>query len=62
MRRNFGERYFRDCPKRGLSDAPRMDSAAMRKAKWIEKGRSGSPYGSVAYPSEPFQTVYPRRS
>jgi hypothetical protein len=37
----FGESPFRDCPKRGLSNAPKVDSDAMRKPKWVEKSLLG---------------------
>jgi hypothetical protein len=28
---------WRDCPKRGTSNAPKVDWDAMRKSKWVEK-------------------------
>jgi hypothetical protein len=34
---DFREFPFRDCPKRGTSNAPKVDWDAMRKSKWVEK-------------------------
>ena len=36
---------YRNCPKRGLSDAPKVDLAALGRAKWVEKGLLGGPWG-----------------
>jgi hypothetical protein len=32
---------WRDCPKKGLSNAPKVDWDAMRKSKWVEKSLLG---------------------
>src|SRR3712207_7668872 len=37
---NFGEFTFRDCPKRGTSNASAVDLAGIRTPKWAEIGRA----------------------
>ena len=33
--------FVRDCPKRGQSNAPKVDSDVMRRSKWYEKSLLG---------------------
>jgi hypothetical protein len=40
---NFREFTFRDCPKRGLSKAPKVDSDVMRRTKRAEESIHGGP-------------------
>src|SRR5215212_7429319 len=57
---NFAEFTFRNYPQRGPSDAPRVYLAAMRMAKWGEKGLPGGPWGYATDASEAFRTASPR--
>src|SRR5918994_7487700 len=48
---------FRDCPKRGASNAQPINLARMRQAKWTEKPLCGDSRGQTASASEAFRTV-----
>src|SRR5918994_4336501 len=50
---------FRDCPKRGASNAQPINLARMRQAKWTEKPLCGDSRGQTASASEAFRTVSP---
>src|SRR3712207_7645189 len=51
----------RYCPKRGTSNAPSVDLAGVRRAKWTEKPTFDDPQGYAAGASEAFRTVSQKR-
>ena len=51
------ENPFGNCPKRGLSNVPTIDSAGIRRAKWVEKSLIGGPCGYAMGAPEAFRTV-----
>ena len=48
---------LRNCPKRGVSNALPVALGRIRRPKWVEKCRFGSPRGYAAGSSGPFRTV-----
>src|SRR5215211_2861363 len=56
---NFRECGFRNCPKRGMSNAPTVNLAGIRRGRWTEKLFFGGRQGYVAGASETFRTVSP---
>jgi hypothetical protein len=48
---------LRDCLKRGTSNAPIMNVAGIRRAKWLGKPLLGGPQGYAASALETFRTV-----
>jgi hypothetical protein len=57
---NFGELPFRNCPKRGMSSAPSVDLAPMRRPKWVERSLICGLWGHTLGTSQAFRTVSPR--
>jgi hypothetical protein len=58
----FAEFTFRDCPKRGTSNAPSMDLASMRRKKWAERPLFGVLLDHAAGAFGTFRTVSPGTS
>jgi hypothetical protein len=55
--REFPNSFWRDCPKRGKSNAPGMNLAGVQRTEATEKGLLGSPLCYAASPAGTFRTV-----